>query len=555
MNLVVNLQTLKDRNVGKMYPLGPDPLPKIDAKNMIFVVRPSLRSMNYVAQVIQREEQERRAKKDFYLYFMPRKSLLCEKHLEMKGVLGSLKHIGEFACSLFPLDKDLLSMEWPQCYKELYLDGDPTVLYQSALALISLQRIYGRIPRVCGKGDYAEKLWQMTKKMGVGETSIPSEKGVIDQLIILERPIDLMTPLATQLTYEGLIDEVFGISNTTVHIPGEDKLGSSSTTNSDSKILFLNSSDELFAQLRDKNFNAVGQQLSRHAETVSAQMERPKDNMSDMKKFVERLPLLLAKKQALADHTSIAERIKDATRSTDFLDALSCEQEFMLCSEVDKACAFIEDAMAKEVPLSTVLRLICMQCVAGSGLKPKVYDYYKRELVQTYGVDCLLTIGNLEKAGLLKLQTGSRSYAMLRKALNLTVDDFSEVSPRDISYVHSFYAPLTIRLVEHFLRPGGWLAMSDVMSRIPGATFEDVQRVESGDGGVRRNSITSEVSTSEDNTRTILVFFVGGCTFAEVSALRFLSQQPQNNVEFLVATTKVVNKERFLEPFIERYSL
>lgn len=485
---------------------------------------------------------------------MPRKSLLCEKHLEMQGVLGSLKHIAEFACDLFPMDKDLLSMEWPQCYKELYLEGDPTVLYQSALALIALQRIYGRIPRVSGKGDYAQMLWQMTKKLGV-EENLPTEKGVIDQLIILERPIDLMTPLATQLTYEGLIDEVFGISNTSVHIPGDQKLGASSASAvaAETKTLFLNSSDELFSQLRDKNFNAVGQQLSRHAETVSAQMERPKDNMSEMKKFVERLPLLLAKKQSLADHTSIAERIKDVTRSNDFLDALSCEQEFMLCSEVDKPCPFIEDLMAKEAPLKTVLRLICMQCVAGSGLKPKVLDYYKRELVQTYGIDCLLTILNLEKVGLLRVQSGTRSYAVLRKALNLTVEDFSEVSPKDISYVHSFYAPLTIRLVEQFLRPGGWLAISDVMSRIPGATFEDAQKVESESG--RRNSITSEVSSSDENARTIFVFFLGGCTFAEVSALRFLSQQPQNNVEFLCGTTKIINKDRFLEPYIEQYSV
>lgn len=487
------------------------------------------------------------------MYFTPRKSLLCEKHLEMMGVLGSLKQIDEFACDLYPLDKDLLSMEWPQCYKELYMEGDPTVLYQSALALTSLQRIYGRIPKICGKGDYAEKLWQMTKQMGVGE-NLPTEKGVIDQLIILERPIDLMTPLATQLTYEGLIDEVYGISNTTVHLSSDEVSSPSTGPSSETKTLFLNSSDELFAQLRDKNFNAVGQQLSRHAERIAAQMERPKDNMSEMKKFVERLPQLLAKKQALADHTSIAERITEVTRTNDFLDALSCEQEFMMCAEVDKPCPFIEDLMAKEAPLKTVLRLICMQCVAGSGLKPKVLDYYKRELVQTYGIDCLLTIGNLEKAGILRVQTGSRSYAMLRKALNLTVEDFSEVSPKDISYVHSFYAPLTIRLVEHFLRPGGWLAMSDVMARIPGATFEDVQKVD-GDLVQRRNSISSEVSAPDDNTRTILVFFIGGCTFAEVSALRFLSQQPQNNVEFLCATTKIINKNRFLEPYIEQYSL
>lgn len=38
------------------------------------------------------------------------------------------------------------------------------------------------------------------------------------------------------------------------------------------------------------------------------------------------------------------------------------------------------------------------------------------------------------------------------------------------------------------------------------------------------NSITSEDSNSE-TTRLVLVFFIGGCTYAEISALRFLSQQ------------------------------
>lgn len=35
----------------------------------------------------------------------------------------------------------------------------------------------------------------------------------IDHLLLLDRGVDLLTPLATQLTYEGLIDEIFGISN------------------------------------------------------------------------------------------------------------------------------------------------------------------------------------------------------------------------------------------------------------------------------------------------------------------------------------------------------
>ena len=35
----------------------------------------------------------------------------------------------------------------------------------------------------------------------------------IDNLFILDRTVDMLTPMLTQLTYEGLIDEIFGINN------------------------------------------------------------------------------------------------------------------------------------------------------------------------------------------------------------------------------------------------------------------------------------------------------------------------------------------------------
>jgi hypothetical protein len=35
----------------------------------------------------------------------------------------------------------------------------------------------------------------------------------IDQFIIIDRNVDLVTPLCTELTYEGLIDEMIGIKH------------------------------------------------------------------------------------------------------------------------------------------------------------------------------------------------------------------------------------------------------------------------------------------------------------------------------------------------------
>lgn len=190
-----------------------------------------------------------------------------------------------------------------------------------------------------------------------------------------------------------------------------------SSATSDKKTIILNSGEDLFKKLRDKNFNAIGQVLSQRAGEIQMQMdERHKDkSVQDIKRFVERLPNMMADKKSLATHTTIGEMLKEATSSDEFLDELECEQEFLICSDVDKINPFIEDLIANQAPFLTVIRLICMQSIAGSGLKQKILDYYKRELVQVYGIEVLLDISNLEKAGLLKVQAGSRTYAVLRK--------------------------------------------------------------------------------------------------------------------------------------------
>lgn len=115
--------------------------------------------------------------------------------------------------------------------------------------------------------------------------------------------------------------------------------------------------------------------------------------------------------------------------------------------------------------------------------------------------------------------------------------------------MHSFYAPLSIRIVEQSLKPMGWQLLNDNIGCLPGPSFEDYQHASSSISN-RRGSLTSEISQS-DQPKVILVFFVGGCTFAEIAALRFLSQQDDTNVEFIIATTKIINKNTFLETFLE----
>ncbi|XP_023017702.2 vacuolar protein sorting-associated protein 33A [Leptinotarsa decemlineata] len=550
VGLVAQYTILREHMVTKMYPLRPVPLPETEVDHIIFISRPKLHLMDYIAQNVHSDSKTKSGlKKQFHLFFVPKKSLLCMERLKHKGVFGSVMLIDEFKCQLFPFDSDVMSMEIPEVYREYTIENDPTYLYQTAQAIIYLQNLYGPIPKVWGKGAAAKQIWDLVVRLQREKSSNDDPKSnqqsSIDQLVLIDRSVDLLTPLATQLTYEGLIDEIFGINNSTANFPIDNFLSTeeknTESLSEDKRKIILNSADKLYTDIRDKNFNGVGAYLSKQAKAISAQLENTQEkSVQEMKLYVQRLPQILAKKKQLSTHTAIAECIKEFTDSYEFLDTLQTEQEFLNCIEVDKPSPYIEEMIAQKQPLVKVLRLMCLQCIASSGLKPKILEGYKRDLVQVYGLETLLAITKLEKVGLLKIQSSTRQYTVLRKALRLTVEDTSEVNPTDISYVHSIYAPLSIRLCEQVSKNGGLKQLQDVLGLLPGPTLDESPLVNA-------NSISN---TSESPT-TVLVFFIGGCTFAEISALRFLSQQEESTVEFVIATTKLINGNTFLNSIIE----
>lgn len=191
-----------------MFPIKAGELPNVDVRNFIFITRPNLQLMDAIASNIHSEDRRNRVyKKNYFLYFLPKKSFLCEKQLKLKGVFGSFQSIGVFNCQLFPIDSDVVSIEYNDAYKELFIEGDLTCLHQAATALCTLQKLYGRIPKIVGKGKFSQKVWELAKTMAFNSSinNSNNDKGIIDQLIILDRSIDVMSALATQLTYEGLI--------------------------------------------------------------------------------------------------------------------------------------------------------------------------------------------------------------------------------------------------------------------------------------------------------------------------------------------------------------
>ncbi|XP_016084729.1 vacuolar protein sorting-associated protein 33A [Sinocyclocheilus grahami] len=545
--LIAQYSLLKEHEVEKMFTLKGGRIPSAAVKNIVFFVRPRLELMDIIAENVASEDKLQ--PREFHILFVPRRSLLCEQRLKEKGVLNSFTNIDEYILDLIPYDGDLLSMESESSFRECNLENDQTSLYHAAKGLMTLQALYGTIPQIFGKGECARHVANMMLRMkrefaGSNTQILP----VFDTLLLLDRNVDLLTPLATQLTYEGLIDEIFGITNGYVKLPPEKfaqkKQGEGGKDlPTEPKKLQLNSAEELYAEIRDKNFNAVGAALSKKAKIISAAFEERHNakTVGEIKQFVSQLPHMQAARGSLANHTSIAELIKDITISEDFFDSLTVEQEFMTGVDTDKASTYIEDCIAQKDPLIKILRLVCMQSVCNNGLKQKVLDYYKKEILQTYGYKHILTLKNLEKVGLLKPQSTMRNnYPTIRKTLKLWMEDANEQNPNDISYVYSGYAPLSVRLTQVLARPG-WRSIEEVLKMLPGPHFEERQQVPTGLHKKRQPG----------ENRTTLVFFLGGVTYAEIAALRFLSHMEDSGTEYIIATTKLINGTSWVKSLMD----
>lgn len=362
LGLIADYKVLKERGVEKMMDLRQiKPLRNRDVQDtthIFFIVKPKLELMSLIAQNIHSLESDMEAgSKEFHIIFVPRKSHLCEKKLKELGVYGSFKdNLKEYFLDLIPLDYDLLSMENPEIFADSFLYNDCTYLFHIAKSIMTFQTLYGIIPNVYGKGKcakmVAEQVFRMRQELGPNEE--PQMTPKVDNLIIIDRNVDFLTPLMTQLTYEGLIDENFGIKYTQLEIP-QDRIKKTTAEGVNvvemkKSIVILNSADSLFSEIRDRNFHGINQVLSRTAKELQQANEQKNklNSVSEIRMFVEKtLKTYQAKKLSLENHMTIAEIIKEITVQDEFFEKLQCQNDLVSGQSGDKANSHILNAIGR----------------------------------------------------------------------------------------------------------------------------------------------------------------------------------------------------------------
>ncbi|KAI0382078.1 vacuolar protein sorting 33A-like protein [Hypomontagnella monticulosa] len=584
VGVIVKVSTLQDYGVDKFFILE-NGNADTSQRNVVFMARGECaRHAQFIADQIKRLQRESQTGHEFHVFWVPRRTLVSDKLLEEAGVLGDV-NIAELPLYFFPLERDVLSLELDNSFQDLFLFKDTTPTFLMAKALMDIQSKHGLFPRVIGKGDNAKRVAELLTRMrqeilasedaGEGTRSRQTPSNTIESVIIIDREVDFVTPLLTQLTYEGLIDEVWGIQNNQADIDstivGTQTQAASqnaasapaASATSRKRRIQLDSSDKLYEGLRDANFAIVGTLLNKVARRLQNDYDsrHTSKTTAELKDFVKKLPGYQTEHQSLKVHTGLAEEIMKHTRTDQFSRMLEVQQNLAAGADPSSQFDTIEELIARDVPLREILRLLCIYSCISGGIKSKDFDQFRRLVLEGYGYQHLLTLHNLEKLQLFLSRTSpmanmipmpgsgaatgtKTNYTYLRKQLRLIVDEVNEHDPNDIAYVYSGYAPLSIRLVQCILQKQyllsitrgngaagagapagsgaqGWRGFDEAVKHARGQTFDELQKGE--DKAVKARALLS----GGGDKKTVFVVFVGGITFTEIAALRFIAKKEE----------------------------
>lgn len=518
---------------------------------LFYIIRPDIEAPTKIANHIQADTE--RDQHSYSVIFLPRKLATSEYVLEKEGAYGFV-NTHEWKLYLIPLDAHFLSLDLHNAFETLYINKDFTMLHSIARSLLQLEEIYGTFPIVHGRGDYAQKVWEMLarlKELQKVRPTVSKKKGPsITDVVIFDRQCDLVTPLLSQLTYEGILDDVFQVRSGYVEIPKE-----VAEKDQDSKVR-VNSKDPVFEEIRSLHFSAVPNVLLAISRDLreTYHVGKMSSSIPQLKSFVQRLPELTKKHDSLAIHLKVSERIVTKKKDEEFSRQLFFERAILEAADKLPVTEYIEECIQRQMNFRIPLRLICLMSTTNNGIKPKYFDQLKHLYLNSYGHEHLVTFRNLFKVGLLQdkaddLPSSSltaRSFStfkQLSKLLKLVPKDpgsYNVYSPKDMSYVYGgAYKPLSCAAIESVVRNRSWKEFDEVKSWGQ-PEFTHHQAV----------SARLETQRSMQDRRVVLVYFIGGCTFSEINALRFLGEKSGSKCSYIIATTNIISPGTMIDTMV-----
>ena len=498
--------------------------------------------------------------KSYYFYYVPKIDTSINRYIEEKYSFQTayFKKYFDFELLNFPLDFDIVSLEDSQCFKELYLYKFSDCIDNLANLLIKIQELFGKIKYRYILGENGQILSQLlTRKEKEGFLS-DKNSGEILACFFFDRSVDYITPMCTEYTYEAMLHANFDIKFNNIKVKPEvigadenkSKIKINLPNNENSiqetkeekkkdefKNINLDMSDKFYYMIKNYNFNKVRNFLSKRFRYQQERLQSSKSKNTDLSLVQKELQFLNDTKNertSLSNHISLAEYISKSMDNPRNKRRLQLEQ---LLLTGDKDCIeyihdYYETEMARKGDPYELLKLFCLENLVLGGVKTKIYDLFKSDFLMTYDEKLFFLIKNLEELKILRRNESSKIYRTYLEKLNLLNFEVDYYHPNDASYVFSGYCPISIRFIEKAIKSGWSSINKDILKNMVAFFPEDEK----------------PIINPESEVNYILLTFIGGITYSEIAAIRFLNTSPQfKKYKFLIITTNVISGKNFFD--------
>ena len=544
---------------------------------LIFLIPSKIECIEYFLKQFKKDKEEMREKqqnfeafknsmieKSYFFYFVPKVDVSVLNYINenYKDFTVYFDNSFEFELINFPLDYDLISLEDSQCFKELYLYKFSDCMDNLANLLIKIQEIFGIIKNKYKIGENGHILAQLLEKKE--KEGFLSEKNSNEILacFFFDRSVDFITPMCTEYTYEAMLHANFNIVFNKIKVKSDiftfeeenpknkieevsSKINSIQNNNEEEKKpqeqfkkLNLGMEDKLYYMIKNYNFDKIRQFLSKRFNYQKEQLKNTPKNQSIGEIGKE---LLMQKEiklewPILINHIDLADYMSKKLTTPRAKRRLQLEQTLLTANKdfLYIIHEFYETEMARKADPYELLKLFCLENLIFGGVKNKIYDIFKNDFLLTYDENLFFLLKNLEELKILRKGGSSKFYQNIYKKLNLLNEKVDLFHPNDTSYVFNSYSPISIRLIESALEPGWGAIQKDILKNFPCEfTFPDNEK---------------PVTNPESDNNVILLVFIGGITYSEIAAIRYLNKSEKyGKYKFLIITTHVINGKTFFD--------
>ncbi|KAI6183231.1 L51-S25-CI-B8 domain-containing protein [Aphelenchoides bicaudatus] len=335
---------------------------------------------------------------------------------------------------------------------------------------------------------------------------------VFDQIIVIDRLMDPVTPLLEQFSFSGMLDTLFGIGiKNVIEVPEEVLKETELLANcKEGPVKKIQLESEVYRDLIHLSSENARLEIQRILSELHKIEETQKSisSASDIKRFMPSLTKLVKQKGLASNALGLLFICQCSYAQPSNSAQIRCEQEILAgVFNQSTVVEFIEDLIIdggqNAIP---ALRLICLQSLVYNGLTSKTWHEYQKLLVQSFGPNAVAWCLNLQISGLIYV-AGSSNNSKFSQLSNELKRMRCVVEQEPLASYYVNYVPLMVRVLEQKLRENWKGFEMQINERLKGQSM----------------------APSQIPKRAL--FVVGGLTRSEIACIRALKPGFQTSIK------------------------